>query len=433
MNPVPGCRLTLRGRLLRSLLPLKARSPGAMAAFARDQTPFYAEFYAGRDPRDFGSLPVLTKAIIRDRSPWDLLARGYRNRVVWYGETTGSTGSPTPSFFTPGEFHAATLLTRMSPWYPALRAALRENRAALNGLAFGFTVAGMAFGDLLRNSGAVVANAGSRSTLATPPRIARGIARLRPSIVAAAPIDFLAWMRILAEDHPEEEEAAVSGLRALVSTAELMAEERAKRIAERFGIFAVDVYACVEGFFSLPCPCGEKHVVPAYHVELFDDDLRPIGTEGTGRFAFTNLVKRSSPMVRYLLDDLVTISRSDCPFGYRKSIVPHGRHELTVELRGEPVNVRHFENAIFRHGLFGDWRVVVTEERLEVVLEDYEAPPGAAGRVAEELAVRFGMPAAVELLPFGAITAYREPRQAKPIVKIEDRRPGASQRVPELL
>jgi phenylacetate-CoA ligase len=425
--------MTLRGRFLRALAARKAFTPARMAAYAKRHTAFYAEFYRDHDPADFASLPVLRKHLVKERDPYDLLARPLRDKVVYYGETTGSTGSPTPAFYTAKEFRGATLLTLISPWCTLLREVLRENRTVLNGLAFGFTVAGMSFGDLLKNVGALVANTGCRSTLATPPRIARGIARLRPSIVAATPIDFLSWMRVLREDFPGAEPEARGKLRALLMTAELCGEERVKRLAEHFGIVVIDVYACVEGFFSLPCPCGEKHVLPAYHAELFDDDLGCIGTEGTGRFAFTNLLKRSTPMVRYLLDDLVTISASQCPFGFRKSIVVHGRHELTVRIRGEKVNVRHFENVIFAHGLFGDFRAVIHEDGMAVTLEDYAAPAGAAEKVARALTSRFGMPAEVDLVPFGTITDYREPRKSKPILKVEDRRRASTQEPPSLL
>ncbi len=433
MPAEPGFKLTLKGRLLRALIGRKCLSPERMAAYAVKQTAFYAKHYEGCDLAQFESLPLLTKKIVRDQSPYDLLSRALADKVVYYGETTGSTGSPTPSFFTAKEFHASTLLTYMSPYFPYLMEAKRENRTALNGLAFGFTVAGMSFGDLLVNVGFLVANTGSRSTLATPPRIARGLARLMPSVVTAAPIDFLCWMRIVEEDYPDEAPAVKAKLRALMSTAELCAEERAARIAEHFDIQSVDIYACVEGFFTLPCPCGEKHILPAYHVELFDEELNRIGETGTGRFAFTNLLKRSSPMVRYLLDDLVTIRPADCPAGFKWTIVPHGRWELTVRIGGENVNVRHFENEIFRHGLFGDFKVVVRDDRLDVTLEDYAAPAGVADLVAKGLSDRFGLPVTVDLVPFGTLTDYRAPRKSKPILKIEDARAESTQEVPKLL
>jgi len=411
----------------------KAFTPSGVAAYAKEHTRFYREFYGDRDVADFEALPLLTKKIVRDRPPFDLLSKPMEKKVVYYGETTGSTGSPTPSFFTPREFYGATLLTKISPYFPMLKRVLVENRTCVNGLAFGFTVAGMSFGDLLKNIGGLVANVGSRSTLATPPRIARGIVRLVPSVVAAAPIDFLSWMRIVEEDWPDEAPVVKERLRALVSTAELFSRERTKRVSEYFGIEAVDTYACVEGFFSLPCPCGEKHVLPAYHVELFDENLSFLGHEGTGRIAFTNLLKRSSPMVRYLLDDLVTVFPSDCPYGFTKSVTPHGRWELSVRLDGETVNVEQFEDEIFAHGLFGDFRVTVNETDLDVTVEDYAAPAGAREAIATGLERRFGRKANVEIVPFGTITDYREPRKSKPILKLVDARGESTQEIPSLL
>jgi len=433
LSPRSPFYVTLRGRFLRSMIKRKAFTTAGVAAYAKKHTRFYREFYRDRDVADFMSLPLLTKKIVRDQPPFDLLSKPMEKKVIYYGETTGSTGSPTPSFFTPKEFHGATLLTMISPYFPLLKAGLAENRTCVNGLAFGFTVAGMSFGDLLKNIGGLVANVGSRSTLATPPRIARGIVRLEPSMIAAAPIDFLSWMKIVEEDWPKEAPRVKDRLRALVSTAELFATERTKRVSEYFGIEAVDTYACVEGFFSLPCPCGEKHVLPAYHCELFDEDLNYIGTEGTGRFAFTNLLKRSSPMVRYLLDDLVTIFPSECPYGFEKSVIPHGRWELSVRINGETVNVEPFEDEIFKHGLFGDFHVTVNEEHMDVTVEDYAAPADCGSAISAGLEKRFGMPARVEVVPFGTITEYREPRKSKPILKLTDARAESTQEIPTLL
>ncbi|MHC4576433.1 MAG: phenylacetate--CoA ligase family protein [Planctomycetota bacterium] len=422
--------MSLRGRAILGLLGLRKLSPLAMARYARRHTQHYARAYADWDGKTFEALPLLTKATAREISPYDLLARPLARRVRWYGETTGSSGSPTPSFFTRAEFHAATLLAYITPYYGRLREILSSNRTCVNGLAFGFTVAGMSFGDLMANLGGLVANVGSRSTLATPCRIARCIGRLRPAIIAAAPCDFLAWMRILREDFPDDYEPAVSALRALLSTAELCAPSRVKRIEEHFDIEHVDIYACVEGFFSLPCPCGEKHVLPAYYPEVLDEGGKLLGTRGTGRFAFTNLLKRSTPMVRYLLDDWVTVRDSACPFGFKTSVEPHGRFELTVALGGERFGVRYFEDELFRHGLFGDYQVEVLPDRCRITAETYAGDVPDRGAMRTALADRFGLNVELELVPYGALTAYREVRASKPILRLADRRPASDQTVP---
>lgn len=420
--------LSLRSRALLCLLRLKALSPVGMARYARRHTDHYRRAFAGWDGEDFRKLPLLTKSTARGVSPYDLLAKPLARKVHLYGETTGSLGSPTPAFFTPREFRAATLLAYITPWHDLLAGALRANRTCVNGLTFGFTVAGMSFGDLLVNLGGLVANVGSRSTLATPERVASAIARLRPSVIAATPGDFLAWMRILEEDHPRACDAVRRELKVLLSTAELCAPSRVRRIEERFGIRHIDVYACVEGFFSLPCPCGEKHVLDAYHEEVLDESLRPIGREGTGRFAFTNLVKRSTPMVRYLLDDWVTLSRSDCPFGFRRSVVPHGRYEMTFLVGKERIGTRHVEEEIFRHGLFGDYEVRLRGDRCRLVLEEYGG--GDAEQARKSLSALLAADVDLRLVPYGALSSYREVRRTKPILRVLDERATSSQRVP---
>jgi len=431
---VEGCYVPLAGRITEFLLPMLTMTPQAMARYAKATTAFYARFYEGRDPDDFDALPVLHKREVRACSPYDLLARPFRDRVSLYGETTGSTGSPTPSFLTGREFAGAALLSKVTPYAGKMAALFRRNRTCVNGLAFGFTIAGQSFGDMLTRNGGLVANVGSRSTLATPPRTADAIARLRPGILTGTPIDVLCWLRIVKEDHPADYERVLAELEVVLTSAELCAASRSRAMEEHFGVNHVDNYATVEGFFTMACPCGSKHVLPIYLTELFDGDLRKLGRWGRGRLAFTNLIKRSSPLIRYLLDDLVTISPSHCPWGFAVDIVPHGRYELSVRVGDELLNVEDFEEQIFREGLFGDYRMVLHEGgRAEVVLEDYAAPAGAADRVAERLRERFELEPTVTLQPFGTLTPYRDVRVVKPILKIDDRRSTSQQDVPEVI
>lgn len=408
-----------------------AKKPIDMARYAFDQTDFYRKFYR-REPELFESLPVVKKKDIGSCDPYLVLSKEMAGQVSLYGETTGSSGYPTPAFYTDKEFYNARVLSKVTPYIGVLQEALAENRAVINGLTFGFTIAGMSFGDFLQHQGGMVANVGTRSTIAPPDRMVRAMTRLRPSLITGTPIDFLAWMRILEEDHPNEADEIKESLRGLISTAELCADSRRRAIEKAFCIKHIDVYACVEGFFSVPCPCGEKHILPIYHTELFDPDLNCIGLHGEGRIAFTNLVKKSSPLVRYLLDDFVTIFPSKCKFGFKKSVEPHGRYELTIVVNGKRYGVRHFEEAIFQHGLFGDYRVVLEDKQTTVTLEEY-GRHDPLQEIEESLSETFSQKLKVETVPFGTITKYREIRQSKPILKVEDRRSESTQKIPEYL
>ncbi len=429
-----GCYIPFKGKVVRFLLPMLTKTPQAMARYAKNHTAFFRKFYEGYDPDDFDALPLLHKTMVRQCSPYDLLTDVFKDKVTIYGETTGSTGSPTPSFLTDREFNGAALLSNITPYAGRMAAQFNQNRTCINGLAFGFTIAGQSFGDMLAKNGGLVANLGSRSTLATPPRIASAISRLEPAIITGTPIDFLCWMRILKEDHSEKYEQVLDKLDVLLSSAELCSSSRSKAIEEHFGINHVDNYATVEGFFTMACPCGNKHILPIYLTELFDQNLNKIGRYGRGRLVFTNLVKRSSPLVRYLLDDLVTISPSRCPWGFKTDIIPHGRYELSVRIDDELLNVGDFEEEIFKEGLFGDYRVELYDGgKAEILLEDYAASEGAAERVAGRMRTRFGLDATVLLKPFGHLTQYRDVRVVKPILKLCDKRSTSEQEIPEVI
>lgn len=422
----------IRKEIYLTAISWLARTPRATAQYAWEQTAFYRRLYGEGLPDQFDELPLTLKADIGAADPYDVLSREMADQVVYYGETTGSTGKPTPSFYTMREFHAARVLSRITPYIGPLEQVMAENRAVINGLTFGFTIAGMSFGDFLQANGGMVANVGTRSTIALPERMVRALVRLRPSVLTGTEIDLLCWMKILEEDYPNEASKVREQLKVVMSTAELCSSSRSKAIEREFGVVHVDVYACVEGFFSVPCPCGEKHILPLYYTEVLDPELKHATEYGEGRFAFTNLIKNSSPLVRYLLDDHVTISASQCPFGFRKSIVPHGRWELTVQVGGRRCGVRHFEEAIFKHGLFGDYRVILEDGSMKVTVEMFGRHDGA--KVMEEaLGEEFGMATTVELVPFGTITKFREVRKSKPILKVEDRRSCSTQKIPEFL
>ena len=98
------------------------------------------------------------------------------------------------------------------------------------------------------------------------------------------------------------------------------------------------------------------------------------------------------------------------------------------------LGIRDFEEEIFAEGLFGDYRVRLDSgNRVELTLENFAADAKAAERVGERFRERFGLSPRVSLLPFGSLTDYRAVRVAKPILKVEDRRPESMQQRPEVL
>ena len=423
------------------LLKLLSKSREKMAEFAYKNTVFYREIYRDAVMKKgkitnvpFRKLPLAAKSSLNQYLPFDLLAKPYEKKVFKYGETTGSTGSPTPSFFTRKEFYGSVVLAKLTPYAALLGDILKLNRRAVCGLACGFTIAGLSFQQVLDELGFLTVNVDARTTIAPPHRVARLLARFKPSVIAAGETDFLAWMKVLKEEYSHEYEDVTANLKALVSTAELCSGARSAMIEKEFGIIHIDNYACVEGYFSVPCPCGEKHILPVYETEVLSDDLKQSCEFGKGRFVFTNLYRKSTPFVRYLLDDLVTIYPSSCSHGFKKSIIPHGRYELSVNINGIRYGTRDFEEVLFQDYLFGEYRVEIFKEKIIIQVEDYNCGTNVPmEKIKRDFKDKFKMETMIKLYPYGRIRNYKKIRETKPVLRLQDHRESSTQKIPQYL
>lgn len=423
-----------------SLLRIMSYSKHKMAEYAYTNTTFYKELYEKAKNEykkirnvPFNKLPLVKKETVNEHLPFDLLSQKLADKAFKYAETTGSTGSPTPSFFTPKEFRGSVALSKITPFKNELKKVLKTNRNAVCGLACGFTIAGLSFQQILDSQGFLTINVDARSTIAPAHRVARLLTRFKPSVIVSNETDFLSWMRVVKDIYPGEYQSVVDNLKVLLSTAELCSESRSAAISREFDIIHIDNYACVEGYFSLACPCGEKHILPIYHAEVLSEDLTSTNEYGTGRFAFTNLYRKSTPFVRYLLDDWATIYKSDCPYGFTKSIQPHGRYELTVKINDTRYGVRHFEDILFNYALFGEYRVEVNTDELHITAERYTEgviPVDEIKRVCERT---FKLPTTITVVDYGDIRSYTEIRKSKPLLRLVDNRIFSTQKIPEYL
>lgn len=410
--------------------------PEKMAIYAQEKTKFYKKLYEGHSLKDINQIPIVTKKNL-PKSPYDMLSEDFKNKVSLYGSTSGSTGTPTPSFLTPDDFKKLIALSSFSPYTKDVKEILKNNRTAICSLAFGFTIAGLSFKELLERAGALVAPLGSRSTIATPTRIAKSIGLLLPSIIAATPYDFMTFMEILRIDDPKAYKDSLDKLKSVMSTAEPCSQSREKQIKKYFNLdYYINTYASVEGLVTIPCPCGEMHILEnLYDMRLYDENLEYIGDEGKGRLCFTSQLRKTTPLINYLLDDLVTIKKSNCKYGYKKSINPHGRYELSLNLNNQLWGNLDFEEIIYKHGLFMTYFIDVYEDKMIIRLEEYPIAKSeySLEKLSSEMKKATGLKCIVQLLPLEKLTNLREPRKSKPIIKVKDHRLGSYQEFPTIL
>lgn len=189
-------------------------------------------------------------------------------------------------------------------------------------------------------------------------------------------------------------------------------------------IWDADVYQVMGATEVAPayfagCEHRNLHPVrPQYHLlELLDpDSLEPLPFEEgeTGELVATTLYREASPVVRYRLGDIVTVTETACPCGRSMpALTCHGRTDDMLIVRGVNVFPSAVEDVLSDFGpeLTGVFRIRKTfdghstDQPLDIAVEYAEGTgdDGLAPEVEDVLASRLGLSATVEMVTEGTI------------------------------
>jgi putative adenylate-forming enzyme len=101
--------------------------------------------------------------------------------------------------------------------------------------------------------------------------------------------------------------------RQVFSVAEVLDPEDETRLQAAFGVSIGQVYQCTEGLLAVSCPRGSLHL----QEDLVAVDLEPAADSVEPRWSpiVTDLWRRTQPILRYRLNDLVTLRPEPCECG----------------------------------------------------------------------------------------------------------------------
>lgn len=98
--------------------------------------------------------------------------------------------------------------------------------------------------------------------------------------------------------------------RRLISVAEVLEPQDAERLRARFGVDVHQIYQCTEGLLAVSCARGALHM---------QEDIVAVQCEdaGEGRVVpiVTDLHRRTQPIIRYRLNDLLVLAPDECDCG----------------------------------------------------------------------------------------------------------------------
>jgi putative adenylate-forming enzyme len=293
--------------------------------------PYYRELWHGHDLNDVWNLPTTRKRDLMQHIAganilsvgWDELAN-FREQIDASGDygclfrdhynvelSSGTSGAKGIFLFSPAErsLYGTMIAARLQ-----LPRALYPLRAVLI-----LRVDSPSFQAINRRSINL-----KYLSLSTPVPVMVGfLNEAKPNLLAGQP-----W--VLRELAREQRAGRLrSRLGALVPVAEVLEPDVREEISRDFAAPIRELYQASEGFIASSCTWGRLHINEDFvAVQLYDNDGGPAQPGSLARrMVVTDLYRRTQPIIRYELNDMIELDPDLCPCGSRFRVIRriHGR------------------------------------------------------------------------------------------------------------
>ncbi|WP_067501972.1 phenylacetate--CoA ligase family protein [Actinoplanes sp. TFC3] len=388
------------GRSVEELTALQDASlRDLLAAAAR--SPFYAHNARAAVPTsraELATYPLTTKQDLRAAYPFGMLAVD-RTHLATYHESSGSSGTPTASYYTERDW--ADLTERFARKHVGIHA----TDTLLVRTPYALMITGHLAQAAGRFCGATVVPADNRTLAVTYAKVVRLLHDLDVSLTWSLPTDTLLWAAAarLAGLRPGRDFPA---LRALFVGGEPMSPARRARICEIWNVPVVQEYGATEtGSLAGECPHARLHLWADRAIfEVHDPATGVVAPAGRGQLVVTPLFREAMPLLRYAIEDEVEISYDPCPCGWPLPTVRVlGRSHFTVHVSGAEITQLDLEEHVFRlpaeYGVLF-WRARMEGTRLRVqIAPDPPHERAAAHDLRTALRTGLGIDAEVQTRP----------------------------------
>ncbi|GHD19690.1 phenylacetate--CoA ligase [Streptomyces violarus] len=361
----------LQNEQLSQVLEWAADSPFYRAKLARGGWP--------GDPSDFAALPATLKTELRDNYPFGMLAVP-PSELATYHESSGSTGQPTPSYYTESDW--LDLAERFARKWVGISA----SDTLLVRTPYAMLLTGHLAHAAARLRGATVVPGDNRSLAMPYARVVGALRNLDVTLTWSMPTELLLWAAS-ARALGHEPDRDFPALRALFVGGEPLSPARRARISRLWGVPVVEEYGSTEtGSLAGECPEGRLHLwADRVLFEVFDPRTGRFTREGAGQLVVTPLHRQAMPLLRYNLEDSVDISYDPCACGWvLPTVKVLGRAIYGHRVGTTLITQYELEDLVYRlpyeYGVLF-WRAQTAGDRLRVEIE--VAPEHATAAVAE--------------------------------------------------
>ncbi len=336
---------------LKDLKELQERKLRALIHLAYEYSPFYRKKFKehGINPwdirglEDLSKLPFTKKQDLRDNYPFGMFAVPL-SQIVRFHASSGTTGKPTVVGYTQNDIDV---------WVECLARGLIScgvRREDIMQIAYGYGLftGGLGFHYAAERIGVTVLPISAGNTR----RQIELMKDLKTTVIACTP----SYMLYLSE---EAEKMGVSvekdtKLKKGIFGAEPWSEETRKRIEDKTGIDAYDVYGTSELSGPLFTECEEKcgiHIWGDHFlIEIVDEEGEQVGEGEKGELVVTTLSKEALPLIRWKTGDITIMEEEKCACGRTHPRIMRilGRADDMIIVRGVNVFPSQIEHVLMQ-------------------------------------------------------------------------------------
>ncbi len=352
----------------KDLEDIQNRKLKALVFYVYEYSPFYRRKFKeiGFNPWDFNGLrdleklPFTTKQDLRDNYPFGMFSTPL-SQIVRFHASSGTTGKPTVVGYTKND---------VDVWVECLCRGLVScgvNNQDIVQISYGYGLftGGLGFHYAVERIGASVIPTSVGNTR----RQIELMRDLHTTVICCTP-SYMLYMSEVARDMGVD--IRETKLRMGIFGAEPWSEETRKRIEDKTGIKAYDVYGTSELGGPLFTECVERYGIHIwsdhYLIEVVDPETGERLSEGErGELVVTTLSKEAFPLIRYKTGDVTFMETDKCACGRTHPRIMRilGRTDDMIIVRGVNVFPSQIEHVIMQVPELGEHYVIILDRKRE--------------------------------------------------------------------
>ncbi len=408
----------------KDLKNIQERKLRALVHVAYEYSPFYRRKFKemGINPwdikglEDLPKLPFTKKQDLRDNYPFGMFAVPI-SQIVRFHASSGTTGKPTVVGYTENDIRV---------WVECMCRSLTACGVTSGDImqisyGYGLFTGGLGFHYAAEKIGATVLPTSAGNTQ----RQIELMRDLRTAVIACTP----SYMLYIAE-YASKMGVDIQNdtkLRMGIFGAEPWSEETRKRIEDKTGITAYDVYGTSELSGPLFTECTERqglHIwADHFLIEVIDPETgEQVGEGEKGELVVTTLSKEALPLIRWRTGDITIMEEEKCACGrtHPRILRILGRSDDMIIVRGVNVFPSQIEHVLMQIPEVGEHYMIIldrTKDGLDVMTIQVELSENASidkvsdilnleRKIAEQLKSVLNVSANVEVVNPGTLQRF---------------------------